>query len=249
MGAFVKAGQLRPLDAYAKAYGWNERYPESVLPVLVVQPGRQDVRARATSTACRRSARSSASTTTPRSSPAAGLQPPKTWAEFEAALATAKAKGEVPMHVRQPRQVAGDPRLRHGPGPHHPRRRRSRSSPSAARAPRGRRRRTPRPPQTLVDWVDKGYFEPGFNGQGYDPAWQAFSKGKGVFLIAGHLAAGRPAEGHGQRRRLHAAARRQRPTPSRSRPVARACRSRSPARARTRTRPRRTSTSSPTPTR
>ena len=30
MGAFVKAGQLRPLDAYAKAYGWNARYPESV---------------------------------------------------------------------------------------------------------------------------------------------------------------------------------------------------------------------------
>ena len=30
MGAFVKAGQLVRLDAYAKAYGWNERYPESV---------------------------------------------------------------------------------------------------------------------------------------------------------------------------------------------------------------------------
>ena len=30
MGSFVKAGQLRPLDAYAKAYGWNARYPESV---------------------------------------------------------------------------------------------------------------------------------------------------------------------------------------------------------------------------
>ena len=33
--------------------------------------------------------------------------------------------------------------------------------------------------------MDKGYFEPGFNGEGYDPAWQAFSKGKGAFLIAG----------------------------------------------------------------
>jgi raffinose/stachyose/melibiose transport system substrate-binding protein len=30
MGEFVKAGQLRPLDSYAKAYGWDARYPKSV---------------------------------------------------------------------------------------------------------------------------------------------------------------------------------------------------------------------------
>lgn len=39
--------------------------------------------------------------------------------------------------------------------------------------------------QTLVDWVDKGYFNAGFNGQDYDPAWQGFTKGQGLFLIAG----------------------------------------------------------------
>ena len=39
--------------------------------------------------------------------------------------------------------------------------------------------------QTLVDWVDKGYFNKGVNGQDYDPAWQAFTKGTGVYLIAG----------------------------------------------------------------
>jgi raffinose/stachyose/melibiose transport system substrate-binding protein len=33
--------------------------------------------------------------------------------------------------------------------------------------------------------VDKGYFNNGFNGQGYDPAWQDFGKGNGVFLITG----------------------------------------------------------------
>jgi raffinose/stachyose/melibiose transport system substrate-binding protein len=37
----------------------------------------------------------------------------------------------------------------------------------------------------IVDWVKKGYFSPDFNGTGYDPAWQAFGKGKGRFLIAG----------------------------------------------------------------
>jgi raffinose/stachyose/melibiose transport system substrate-binding protein len=30
MGSFVQAGQLLPLDRYAAAYKWNERYPESV---------------------------------------------------------------------------------------------------------------------------------------------------------------------------------------------------------------------------
>jgi raffinose/stachyose/melibiose transport system substrate-binding protein len=37
----------------------------------------------------------------------------------------------------------------------------------------------------LVDWADRGYFNKGFNGQGYDPAWQAFRDGEGVYLIAG----------------------------------------------------------------
>jgi len=37
----------------------------------------------------------------------------------------------------------------------------------------------------FVEWVDKGYFTKGFNGEGYDPAWQSFSKGNGLFLIAG----------------------------------------------------------------
>ena len=45
MGSFVKAGQLRPLDAYAKAYGWNARYPESVRQYSSYSAGRQDVRA------------------------------------------------------------------------------------------------------------------------------------------------------------------------------------------------------------
>src|SRR5690606_29278307 len=30
MGQFVSAGLLQSLDGYAEAYGWNERYPQSV---------------------------------------------------------------------------------------------------------------------------------------------------------------------------------------------------------------------------
>ena len=42
-----------------------------------------------------------------------------------------------------------------------------------------------RPPTTLQDWAKKGYFTKDFNGTGYDPAWQQFTKGKGPFTIAG----------------------------------------------------------------
>jgi len=38
---------------------------------------------------------------------------------------------------------------------------------------------------TLQDWAKKGYFTKDFNGTGYDPAWQQFTKGKGPFTIAG----------------------------------------------------------------
>jgi len=38
---------------------------------------------------------------------------------------------------------------------------------------------------TLADWASKGYFTDGFAGLGYDPSWQDFGKGKGLFLITG----------------------------------------------------------------
>ena len=43
------------------------------------------------------------------------------------------------------------------------------------------RRRRPK----IKEWVDKGYFNKNFNGTDYDPAWQAFAKGKSRYLIAG----------------------------------------------------------------
>ena len=51
-----------------------------------------------------------------------------------------------------------------------------------------------------------GYFTKGFNGTDYDPAWQNFTKGDGVFLIAGSWLQRRPADGHGRRRGVHAPA-------------------------------------------
>lgn len=183
MGEFVKANELLPLDAWAKAYGWNERYPASVrqyvsysadgktfgegnlygLPQVGEVVGiyyNKKVLADA------------------------GVQQPKSWAEFETSLQALKDKGTVPLilgnlekwpaiHVFgtiQGRTTPADQirELAFGrPGP-------TWITPENQKAA-----------QTLVTWVDKGYFNSGFNGKDYDPAWQDFSKGTGAYLIGG----------------------------------------------------------------
>ncbi len=183
MGEFVKAGQLVNLDPYAKAYGWDTRYPESVRAVasyspdgatfgsgsLFGMPQVGEVVGIFYNDAKLKSL---------------GINPPQTWADFDAALATAKGKGELPlvlgnlekwpaghvMGVVQGRYVKADEIRTLGfgqPGG-------SWTTPENLQAA-----------QTLVDWVDKGYFSKGFNGLDYDPAWQSFGKGDGLFLIAG----------------------------------------------------------------
>ncbi|QYC42535.1 Multiple sugar-binding protein precursor [Nonomuraea coxensis DSM 45129] len=183
MGAFVKAGQLLPLDAYADAYGWKRRYPESVLrysrysadgklfgegnlyglPQVGEVVGVFYNKAKLGKL---------------------GLRPPATWADFETALGTAKTAGEVPLQLgnldKWPAiHVFGTVQGRHVPAD---------QISALAFGRKGASWTTPEntaAAEQLVGWVDKGYFGKGFNGQGYDPAWQAFGKGEGVFLIAG----------------------------------------------------------------
>ncbi|MEW1842820.1 extracellular solute-binding protein [Nonomuraea angiospora] len=183
MGAFVKAGQLRPLDAYAEAYGWKKRYPQSVLryssysadgktfgdgnlyglPQVGEVVGVFYNKAKLNKL---------------------GLQQPATWADFDAALAKAKTAGEVPMQLgnldKWPAiHVFGTVQSRGVPAD---------QISTLAFGRKGASWNTPentKAAEELVGWVDKGYFNKGFNGQGYDPAWQAFGKGEGVFLIGG----------------------------------------------------------------
>jgi raffinose/stachyose/melibiose transport system substrate-binding protein len=183
MGAFVKAGQLRPLDAYAEAYGWKTRYPESVLRYSRYSPdgklfGEGNLYGLPQVGEVVGIFYNAAKLTK------LGVEPPKTWDEFQAALAKAKAAGEVPMQLgnldKWPAiHVFGTVQGRTVPAD---------QISTLAFGRTGASWNTPEntdAAEQLVDWVDKGYFNKGFNGQGYDPAWQAFSKGEGVFLIAG----------------------------------------------------------------
>ncbi|MFC6900292.1 ABC transporter substrate-binding protein [Nonomuraea dietziae] len=204
MGAFVKAGHLRPLDAYAEAYGWKKRYSQSVLQYVSYSAdgkvfGQGNIYGLPQVGEVVGILYNAAKLSE------LGLRPPKTWEEFEAALAKAKAAGEVPLQLGnldkwpgvhvfgtvQGRHVPADQITTLGFG----RKGASWTTPENTRAA-----------EQIVGWVDKGYFNKGFNGQGYDASWQAFGKGEGVFLI-GQLADRRPGEGHGQGPGLRPAAR------------------------------------------
>jgi len=179
MGQLVKGGLLRPLDAYAKAYGWADRYPKVLLDLNRFSTDAKDFG-------------SGDLFGLSQMGEIVGLfynrsmvpSPPKTFADFEAALAAAKKKGQVPITFGN---------LDKWPGIHEFQAVQNRyADPSQVRdfvfAKQGASFDTPENQEAaakLQDWAKKGYFTPNFNGVGYDPAWAKFGKGAGPFLIAG----------------------------------------------------------------
>jgi raffinose/stachyose/melibiose transport system substrate-binding protein len=183
MGAFVEAGQLLPLNEYAEAYGWYDRYGESVLTYSSYSAdgaefGGENLYGLAQVGEVVGVFYNSAKLD------ALGLDVPATWADFEEALAAAKAAGETPimlgnlegwpaMHVfgpLQPEYVDTDDIVALGLG-----------NPGASWTTDGNVEAA----TTLQGWVTSGYFNDGVNGTDYDPAWQDFAAGTGVFLIGG----------------------------------------------------------------
>jgi raffinose/stachyose/melibiose transport system substrate-binding protein len=179
MGQLVKAKLLRPIDDYAKVYGWADRYPSLLLDLNKFE----------------------ANGTTFGSGELYGLSQmgeivgvfynkkkvttlPKTLDEFEAQLAAAKADGDVPIQFGN---------LDKWPGIHEYETVLGQTAPKQAVRDfvfqkDGASFDTPEfqaAATKVQDWGKKGYFTPDFNGTGYDPAWQRFSKGRGHFLIAG----------------------------------------------------------------
>ncbi|MFE9689173.1 ABC transporter substrate-binding protein [Micromonospora sp. NPDC005806] len=183
MGKFVQAQQLVALDPWAKAYGWTDRYPDSVLqysrysadgktfgdgnvyglPQVGEIVGIFYNKDKLTKL---------------------GLQPPKTWADLTSGLATAKQGGEIPLQLGnldkwpalhvfgtiQGQFVPADTVTKLGfgrPGA-------SWTTPENTKAA-----------EELLNWVNAGYFNNSPNGTDYDKAWQNFAAGQGVFLIAG----------------------------------------------------------------
>jgi raffinose/stachyose/melibiose transport system substrate-binding protein len=180
MGQIVKAGYLRPLDAYAAAYGWADRYPQQVLLDLNrFSPDGKTFGAGKLYGVSQMGEIVGVFYNRDKVS-----QPPHTLAEFESAVAAAKRRGEVPISFGN---------LDKWPGIHEFQAVENQyAEPQPIRdfvfARDGASFDTPENREAatkLREWAAKGYFTPNFNGVGYDPAWQQFGKGAGPFLIAG----------------------------------------------------------------
>ena len=183
MGAFVTAGQLVNLDPYAEAYGWKDRFPESVLKLSSYSPDGKTFG-------------SGSLFGLPQVGEVVGfyynkaklaqlnLTVPKTWAELEGQLKTIKDAGETPLvlgnlekwpaiHVFGPVQGAHTPadeiaNLALGnPGGDWT------DANNVAAA------------QQVQDWVKAGYLNSDVNGAAYDDIVAKFGKGTGVYFLGG----------------------------------------------------------------
>lgn len=183
MGAFVKAGYLRPMSDYAKLYGWDSYYPSSLLKLNsfsadgktwqgdnlygVSQTG-ELVGVYYNAAVLRK----------------AGVnEPPTTIDELTADMAKVKAAGTLPLSY-------GD--VEKSPGIH--------LYGVVLSALAGAQSVTDlvggksgawtdanpvKAAQTITDWQSKGYITPGANGVSRDDAVATFGKGGSAFLITG----------------------------------------------------------------
>ena len=182
MGAFVAAGMLRPMNDYAKLYGWDGYYPEALLKQNSFSPDGKtwqgDTLFGVSQTGevvgvyYNRQLLSSL-----------GLQPPKTLSDLNSAMAAAKAKGILPVafgnldkspgiHLYGVVQaaLAGAPtvdELVSGQGGAWT------DEPSLKAA------------QQIADWSKQGYLTPGANGVSRDDAVAAFGRGGALFTLSG----------------------------------------------------------------
>ena len=179
MGQLVKGGLLKPLDAYADAYGWNDRWSKTLLDLNKFssdgkQFGSGDLYG------------------VSQQGEIVGVfynrdmvkTVPKTFAEFESMLAAAKKKGQTPISFGNLDKFGGIHEFQTVQNQF--------ADKQATRdfvfAKDGASFATSENEQAakkLQEWASKGYFTPNYNGTGYDPAWQQFAKGAGPFLIGG----------------------------------------------------------------
>jgi raffinose/stachyose/melibiose transport system substrate-binding protein len=179
MGQLVKGGLLRPLDAYAKAYGWPDRWSKTLLDLNRFSgDGRQFGAGNLYGVS------QMGEIVGVFYNKAKVAAPPVSFGDFERQLAQAKQAGDVPIAFGN---------LDKWPGIHEFQAVQNEFAPkdqvrSFVFARPGASFATGQNQQAaakLREWASNGYFTPNFNGTSYDSAWQQFAKGKGRFLIAG----------------------------------------------------------------
>ncbi|SHG86878.1 ABC transporter substrate-binding protein [Streptoalloteichus hindustanus] len=183
MGAFVRAGLLRPLTGEAAAYGWESRFPQQVLQ-LCRYPDAGDLLGEGRLHGLPQTGELVGIYYNRAILAELGLTPPRTWAEFDAALATAKRAGRLPIQFGNLDKSTGIHLL--GLALH--RFVRPEDETALATGRPGASWSTPATEaaaRLLVEWVDRGYLPEGFAGVHSDDSWAAFGRGEGLFHVGG----------------------------------------------------------------
>jgi raffinose/stachyose/melibiose transport system substrate-binding protein len=181
MGALAKAGILLPLDGYADAYGWRDRYSEGL---LAFNSFSADGAKFGTGNLYGIS----------QAGEIVGVfynkdkvpEPPKTLAEFESLLEKAKAEGDIGIQLGN----AGDDKYG-GIHDYETVLGRTASKEQVRDFVFGRPGGEFNSPEfeaaaaKFQEWNDAGYLTPKVNGTGYDATVENFAKGEGYFFIGG----------------------------------------------------------------
>jgi raffinose/stachyose/melibiose transport system substrate-binding protein len=183
MGAFVAANQLLSLEPWARAYHWHDRFPASVPQYLSYSPDGKRF-GQGNLYGLPQVGEVVGIYYNPAELNRLRIAVPRTWEDFEAALAAAKAAGATPMQLGNVEKwpalhVFGTVQDQLVPAD---------QVTTLAFGRSGASWTTPENTQvaaTIAAWVRAGYFNPGINGIDNDQAWQAFAKGGSVFLIDG----------------------------------------------------------------
>ncbi len=183
MGQYVAAGQLVDLEPYAKAYGWSDRFSDSVLAKVRYSSDGKTF-GEGNLYGLPQTGEIVGLFYSKSKLEALGAELPATWTDYFAILDKAKAAGEQPMvlgniekwpafHVFGPLQanyVPADDIVKLGMG-----------NAGADWMAQGNVDAMTQ----FAKWGTEGYFGSSPNGTDYDPAWAEFGKGTGVFLPAG----------------------------------------------------------------
>ncbi|MFJ6572173.1 ABC transporter substrate-binding protein [Streptomyces sp. NPDC091292] len=182
-GPLVKAGLLRPLDDIMRAYGWENTFTDGALKqyrwsqdgsifgsgsLYGISPATEFVGVFYNT----------------RTLDKLGIEPPKTYKEFTAALDKAKAAGVQPLMLGNAEkypasQVIGLVQAQNVPS------RDVRSWISGVPGATIDDQGTVDAARTVRDWAKGGYFGKGYDGISSDDAVAKFSRGQGAFLVAG----------------------------------------------------------------
>lgn len=183
MGKYVEAHQLVDMTPYAKAYGWEQRFSDSVLSKVRYSADGKTF-GEGNLYGLPQTGEVVGLFFSKKKLAALGANPPVSWDEYFAILDKAKAVGEQPMvlgniekwpalHVFGPLQahyVSADEITKLGMG---------------NKGGDWKSEGNVKAMTQFATWGRNGYFGSSPNGTDYDPAWTDFGKGTGVFLPAG----------------------------------------------------------------